>query len=279
MEELAIHTEPGLAGRIRQLAARRRLSHAIILTGHQDLAAAGRYLAAAMECTGSTPPCGRCLPCRKVLSGIHPDVRTVEDREHKMISVDVLRQLRADAYVLPNEGRRKVYLFPDCALLDAKAQNVLLKVVEEGPAHAAFLFCAANSAVLLPTLRSRCVTWNLGDAADALPEADGQAEELCALLDRRDILGLTAFFTALETGKVGREALQVMLEHAWELVGQSLLAASGCGGRNVCPHLTRQELSAAADLLRDFSGQLRLNLGVGHVAGALAAGLGEAVGR
>ena len=279
MEELAIHTEPGLAGRIRQLAARRRLSHAIILTGHQDLAAAGRYLAAAMECTGSTPPCGRCLPCRKVLSGIHPDVRTVEDREHKMISVDVLRQLRADAYVLPNEGRRKVYLFPDCALLDAKAQNVLLKVVEEGPAHAAFLFCAANSAVLLPTLRSRCVTWNLGDAADALPEADGQAEELCALLDRRDILGLTAFFTALETGKVGREALQVMLEHAWELVGQSLLAASGCGGRNVCPHLTRQELSAAADLLRDFSGQLRLNLGVGHVAGALAVGLGEAVGR
>ena len=279
MEELAIHTEPGLAGRIRQLAARRRLSHAIILTGHQDLAAAGRYLAAAMECTGSTPPCGRCLPCRKVLSGIHPDVRTVEDREHKMISVDVLRQLRADAYVLPNEGRRKVYLFPDCALLDAKAQNVLLKVVEEGPAHAAFLFCAANSAVLLQTLRSRCVTWNLGDAADALPEADGQAEELCALLDRRDILGLTAFFTALETGKVGREALQVMLEHAWELVGQSLLAASGCGGRNVCPHLTRQELSAAADLLRDFSGQLRLNLGVGHVAGALAVGLGEAVGR
>ena len=279
MEELAIHTEPGLAGRIRQLAARRRLSHAIILTGHQDLAAAGRYLAAAMECTGSTPPCGRCLPCRKVFSGIHPDVRTVEDREHKMISVDVLRQLRADAYVLPNEGRRKVYLFPDCALLDAKAQNVLLKVVEEGPAHAAFLFCAANSAVLLPTLRSRCVTWDLGDAADALPEADGQAEELCALLDRRDILGLTAFFTALETGKVGREALQVMLEHAWELVGQSLLAASGCGGRNVCPHLTRQELSAAADLLRDFSGQLRLNLGVGHVAGALAVGLGEAVGR
>ena len=130
MELLTTHMEERLAARVRLLAERHQLSHAIILTGHRDLPAAARYLAAAMECTGDHPPCGACSPCRKVLSGIHPDVMVVEDPEHKMISVDVLRQVRSDAYILPNEGLRKVYIFPDCALLDAKAQNVLLKVVE-----------------------------------------------------------------------------------------------------------------------------------------------------
>lgn len=277
MEQAAIQAEGRMAERVRLLAERGQLSHAIILTGHRDLPAAARYLAAAMECTGDHPPCAACLPCRKVLGGIHPDVTVVEDPEHKMLSMDVLRAVRSDAYILPNEGRRKVYIFPDCALLDAKGQNVLLKVVEEGPSHGAFLFCAPNSAALLPTLRSRCVEWNLGDGEAPAAEG-GRAETLCALLDRRDRLGLAAFFTELETEKVKREELQALLEQTWERVARSLLAASGCGGRNVCPHLTRRQLSAVADILRDLAGQLRFNLGVGHVAGALAVLLGESVG-
>ena len=40
--------------------------------------------------------------------------------------MEVLRSVRADAYILPNEGRRKVYLFPDCALLDPKAADAAL---------------------------------------------------------------------------------------------------------------------------------------------------------
>ena len=74
---------------------------------------------------------------------------TVTDPEHKNVSVDVLRGVTADASVLPNEGRRKVYIFPDCSLLDGKAQNVLLKVVEDGPVHAAFLGLPRNGQRLL----------------------------------------------------------------------------------------------------------------------------------
>ena len=159
------------------------------------------------------------------------------------------------------------------------AQEYALTVLEEGPPRAVFLFCASNSAVLLPTVRSRCVEWNLGDEDAAVCAGDSRAEALCALLDRRDALGLAAFFTALETGKTSREELQSLLEHTWELVGQSLLAASGCGGRNLCPHLSRRQLSAAADVLRDAAAQLRFNLGVGHMAGALAVLLHERTGR
>ena len=86
----------------------------------------------------------------------------------------------------------------------------------------------------------------------------------------------------METGVPGQDRgipAEELLEHTWELVGQSLLAASGCGGRNLCPHLSRRQLSAAADVLRDAAAQLRFNLGVGHMAGALAVLLHERTGR
>ena len=166
-EQLTIPGEPLLAQRLREAAGRDALGHALILSGQGDLPAAARFAAAAMECIGEGRPCGMCLPCRKVMRGVHPDIVTVTDPDHKNISVDVLRDVVADAYTLPNEGRRKVYVFPDCALLEAKAQNVLLKVVEDGPPHAAFLFCAANSAALLPTIRSRAVEWKLSNPEPA----------------------------------------------------------------------------------------------------------------
>lgn len=130
---------------------------------------------------GDNPPCGVCPACRKVLRDIHPDVITVRDPDHKNIAIEVLRSVRSDAYILPNEGRRKIYLFPDCALLDPKGQNVLLKVLEEGPPHAAFLFCAESSALLLPTIRSRCVEWRLSPPSQS-SAADSDARQLCELL-------------------------------------------------------------------------------------------------
>ena len=130
---LQLAGEPRLAQQIREAAARGSLSHAVILSGRGDLAAAARFAAAAMECEGAGErPCGVCGPCRKVLKGTHPDVIAVEDTEHKNIAVEILRQKVADAYILPNEGRRKVYCFPDCSRLDPKAQNVLLKVWRRG---------------------------------------------------------------------------------------------------------------------------------------------------
>ena len=106
------------AARVREAATRGTLSHALLFTGSGDRLAAARYATAGLECTGEgTRPCGVCPGCRKVLGDIHPDVITVRDPDHKNIAVDVVRNIRADAYIRPNEGTRKVYLFPDCALL------------------------------------------------------------------------------------------------------------------------------------------------------------------
>ena len=149
--ELLDFAKTDTAARLRAAAKRGALSHALIFSGSGDRVSAARYAAAAMECTAESKPCLACPACRKVMQDIHPDVTFVRDAEHKELSIDTVRAMRADAFIRPNEGARKVYIFEDCTILTEKDQNVLLKLVEEGPAYAAFFFCAENPAVLLQT--------------------------------------------------------------------------------------------------------------------------------
>lgn len=138
--------------------ARRGLSHAYILSGQRGSGrhTLARLLCAALVCTGAGErPCRNCTPCRKVRQGIHPDVRWVGD-DGKDITVGQVRALRSDAYIRPNEAQRKVYVIENAQTMNASAQNAMLKLLEEGPAYAAFLLLTDNAAALLPTVRSRC---------------------------------------------------------------------------------------------------------------------------
>ena len=192
--------------RIRAAAARGALSHALLFTGPGDRLAAARFAASAFQCVGPERdrPCGVCPACRKVREDIHPDVSAVRDEEHKFIAVDVVREVRRDAYIRPNEGERKVYLFPDCALLTEQDQNVLLKLVEEGPPYAAFVFCAENPAAVLQTLRSRCVELKLQPKAPQGREEDGEGEALCRCLLRRKRGSAAELAVRLEKKKLSR---------------------------------------------------------------------------
>ena len=274
----SIPGEPGLTRRIREAAARNALGHAVILSGQGDLEAAARFTAAAMQCQGEEKPCGACPACRKVMRGIHPDVTAVQDPDHKNISVDILRDMVADASRLPNEGNRKIFIFPDCGLLDPKAQNVLLKVVEDGPPHAAFLFCAVNSAVLLPTIRSRTEEWRLSPPEEAAAESDERAKRLVGLLSAGRAAELVTFFTDLENDKITREDLQGLLSDARDLLAEGLAVSCGAGGTPLAGEaarsMGRRRISAAADILGKYIRQCNYNVGVGHLAGALGVELG-----
>ena len=133
------------------------ISHCCLITGPEGSGkhTLARLLAAAILCQGRDRPCLTCHPCRKVLEGLHPDFITVDDPEHKTVSVDVIRQARADIFVQPNESDRKIYLFPRAQDMGLPGQNALLKVLEEPPAYAVFLLLADNPEKLLPTVRSR----------------------------------------------------------------------------------------------------------------------------
>ncbi len=118
-----------------------------------------RLLAQSLLCTGTVKPCGVCRDCRKVLSGSHPDIITVTDPEHKTVPVRMVKQAREDAFVKPNEGSKKIYIFPQ--ELRTEGQNALLKVLEEPPPYGVFFLLAENPESILATVRSRCVQLKL----------------------------------------------------------------------------------------------------------------------
>lgn len=266
---------------IRTAVQHGRLSHAVILTGEGDKVQAARYIAAAHLCRAdSGRPCLQCNACRKVLDRIHPDVTEVQDGERKELPVEAIRALRQDAYIRPNEGRRKVYLFTDCAQLNERDQNVLLKIVEEGPPYAAFVFCADAVHSLLPTIRSRCVELRM-DAPQAPAEEDEAAAELCRVIARREPLALTAHLTALENRRLKREQLLSLLEGAWQISADALL--SQCGKPGACGDaadmlrcaFARRQLQELTTLFRRYCGECQYNVGVGHLLGALGAELAK----
>lgn len=282
MNSFSLPPADSAARRIREAAGRGTLSHALLLTGSNALDAA-RYAAAAMECQGAgEKPCGACPACRKVMADIHPDVVTVRDPEHKNIAVEVVRSVRADAYIRPNEGERKVYIFPDCALLTEADQNILLKVVEDGPPYAAFLFCADSAGQVLQTLRSRCVEWMTGSAqaasAAGLEGQQAAAEQLLrALLERRRG-AVTAAAVELERRKLSREDLSALLERLRDLLARGLALQYGgeVSGEDremallAAKTLTKPQIMGTIGLLQKYRGDCTYNVGAGHVLGALA---------
>lgn len=265
---------------IAAAAGRGTLHHALLLTGEGDLMETALFAAAGHQCTADgAKPCRRCESCRKVLAGIHPDVRVVHDPDHKIMNVELLRSVRADAYVIPNEGRRKVYIFDDCSQLDSRCQNILLKVVEEGPPYAAFLFLAENASALLPTLRSRTVELRC-TAEKVQQQPDPLSAEFCRLVgeDKRQLI---AFLLGLSAGKMKREELIRLLDAVRDLLGQALLLRYGRGEADA-PSCVRtaarcreKTLMRLIRLLGKYREDCEFNAGVGLLLGALAAELEE----
>ena len=280
MPELLPGKDPVYA-RVAAAAARGALSHALLFSGPGGRLAAARFAAAAFQCTGQNRPCGACPACRKIRQDIHPDVVTVRDEEHKNLAVDVIREVRRDAYIRPNEGARKVYLFPDCALLTEQDQNVLLKLVEEGPPYAAFLFCAENPAVVLQTLRSRCVELRLHPAASGGEGEAGDGEALCraAALKKRGAVAELA--VRLEKKRLSREELAAALERCRAIFAQGLFLLYGRSpseqdrdlARLAARNLSKTQIMRMIEILEKYHRECGYNVGPGHVLGALAAEL------
>lgn len=149
--------------------------HAILIegpvgSGRRTLA---RLIAAAAVCTGGDElPCGECPACRKAARGVHPDITEIDgDGGARSFHIDTVRTLREDAYVLPNEAPRRVFLLADIQNMTEQAQNALLKILEEPPASVVFILTCERRSQVLETVLSRVFTVTLGGVsqAEALP--------------------------------------------------------------------------------------------------------------
>ncbi len=167
---------------LRASLARGRMSHFYLISGPEGSGkkTLSRLLAASLLCKGAENPCLQCPACRKVLANTHPDVISVTDPEHKTVAVKIVRQVRDDMFVKPNEGDRKIYLFPQ--ELGIEGQNALLKVLEEPPSYGVAILITDNPEKILTTVRSRCTELRLqslsqGELLTALRSEFPDAEE------------------------------------------------------------------------------------------------------
>lgn len=306
----------GLKQRLSGAFRSGKSSHCYLLCGPEGSGkrTLAKILAAALECTENPVPCGRCRQCRKALTGNHPDVITVDDPEKKTVYVDLIRQLQADAYIRPNEGRHKVYVIPRAQNMNENAQNALLKLIEEPPSYAVFLLLTDNAEKLLPTVRSRCAELRLEPAPknEALPwlqaqypEKDratleaayvrsggylGQAknllegelllpqtEQFAATFAAGDRFALLPLLSGME--KLPRDKLLEVFDQWKQLLTDALTVRAGLPGsvlaRSLGQSRTARSLAAAAKTVQKAMEACDANVGAGHICGWLAASLLE----
>jgi DNA polymerase-3 subunit delta' len=185
--------------RLREMLQRDRFPHAVILSGPAGSGkyTLVQMLTKAMNCLdpkvsdGLPDYCGVCANCTRIAEAddlearcaeadearenlretdkketrlfiqTHADVLVIPpDPPQLMIKVDQVRRVTETIYYRPVEARRRVYIFTSSAFMK-EAANALLKVLEEPPEFATIFLLTSNAGELLPTIRSRAITFRL----------------------------------------------------------------------------------------------------------------------
>ncbi|MBQ6180792.1 MAG: DNA polymerase III subunit delta' [Ruminococcus sp.] len=161
-----------LLSTMEAMAESGRTAHSLILygekgSGRRTIAA---YYAKLIMCRDKKDgkPCGVCSACRTIADGANPDV-IYPQRSGKLggYSVETVASMAADAFVKPNNSSgAKVYIFTDCDNFDIRPQNKLLKLIEEPPDYAFFIFTAKSKSAFLATIISRCVCFGVSPCTE-----------------------------------------------------------------------------------------------------------------
>lgn len=153
---MRLYGKDRLKARLDDIAAKKRLPHAILLHGQSGCGkkTLAKYIAQLFIC--GAPPCGECSACRTIENNGHPDVIFVKSTsKDKKYSMEGIRAVIADSVVMPNNGGVKIYVFEDCDDLTIQQQNTLLKLIEEPASYLRFIFTCENESSLIETILSR----------------------------------------------------------------------------------------------------------------------------
>ena len=204
------HGNSEVVRRLREMISRDHLPHAVVLAGGRGAGKYTLALMLSQTLNCLNPPstdglpdfCGVCANCTRIAQSCdldarfaeavevrenlretdkketrifvqtHPDVLVIPpDPPQMMIKVDQVRRVIETIYYRPAEGKEKVYIFTDSAFMK-EAANSLLKVLEEPPDFATIFLLTENPGELLPTIRSRSMTFALAALAGEEIEKD-----------------------------------------------------------------------------------------------------------
>ena len=140
-----------------------QLAHAYLFCGPRGVGktSTARIFAKTINCSNPGPdlePCGECESCRSFAEGRSYCIHELDAASNN--SVEDIRTLTDQVRIPPQTGRYSVYIIDEVHMLSQAAFNAFLKTLEEPPAHAIFILATTEKHKILPTILSRCQTYD-----------------------------------------------------------------------------------------------------------------------
>ena len=142
---------------LKNAIVQNRIAHAYLFCGPRGTGktSIAKIFAKMLNCEDeSNKPCGKCINCKMVQNGSHPDIIEIDAASNN--GVDEVRNLIDKVKYAPMQGKYKVYIIDEVHMMTTGAFNALLKTIEEPPAHVVFILATTEPNKVIPTIISRC---------------------------------------------------------------------------------------------------------------------------
>lgn len=159
----ALLGQDNIARTLKNSIKRGQVAHAYLFCGPRGVGktSTARIFAKTINCSNPGPdldPCGKCDSCQAFEEGRSYNIHELDAASNN--SVDDIRTLLDQVQIPPQVGKYSVYIIDEVHMLSAQAFNAFLKTLEEPPAHAVFILCTTEKHKIIPTILSRCQTYD-----------------------------------------------------------------------------------------------------------------------
>ena len=155
--------QDNIAQTLKNSILRGQLAHAYLFCGPRGVGktTTARIFAKMINCSNPSEemePCGTCESCLSFAEGRSYCIHELDAASNN--GVDDIKALMDQVRVPPQVGKYSVYIIDEVHMLSQSAFNAFLKTLEEPPAHAIFILATTEKHKILPTILSRCQTYD-----------------------------------------------------------------------------------------------------------------------
>ena len=155
--------QDNIAQTLKNSILRGQLAHAYLFCGPRGVGktTTARIFAKMINCSNPShemEPCGTCESCQSFAEGRSYCIHELDAASNN--GVEDIKTLMDQVRIPPQVGRYSVYIIDEVHMLSQSAFNAFLKTLEEPPAHAIFILATTEKHKILPTILSRCQTYD-----------------------------------------------------------------------------------------------------------------------